>query len=363
MFRIYPLHALASSIAMGLICWVLPVAAQSPADSIDQAKKWLRQAHATSLEAKSLQQYTEIIRLCEQVSSLALTEELHEYERKLRSWAHNQRGEYYHERASSSLEAGRSTVATQMDRQALREFETAIELNPDYWKALHNRGVSRAVQRQWDPAHEDFSRVVELKPDYVHGWFNRGEVRMQQQRFAEAAEDYTRAIELEPEDPTALKRRGQAHVQLREFQHALSDLDRAVQLAPNDADALVDRAEVQRRLARWQAAADDYSQAIYLDNQSGRAYQGAAWLMATCPDSKLRNTDLALRAARQASELLGGQDYRGPATMAAALAQAGDFERAVELQNEAIQLAPPERTDDLQQRLEQFQRQQPYREP
>lgn len=363
MLRIAPVPTIVPSIVMGIILSGLPVAAQQPAESIDQAKRLLRQAHATSLQAESLQQYTEVIRLCEQVSSLALTEDLDEYERKLRSWAHNQRGEYYHDRAGSSLEAGRSTVAAQMDDQALREFETAIELNPDYWKALHNRGVSRAVKRQWDLAHQDFSRVVELKPDYVHGWFNRGEVRMQQERFAEAADDYSRAIELDPEDPVALKRRGNAQLQLREFQHALSDLDHAVKLAPDDADALVDRAEVQRRLARWQAAADDYSQAIYLDNQSGRAYQGAAWLMATCPDSKMRNTDLALRAARQASELLGPEDYRGPATMAAALAQAGDFAKATELQNEAIQLAPPERLDDLQQRLERYQQQQPYREP
>ncbi len=363
MLRIYPVHALAASIVIGIIGSVLPVAAQPPADSIEQAKRLLRQAHATSLEADTLQQYTEVIRLCERVSSFAVTEDLHEYERKLRAWAHNQRGEHYHERAGSSLEAGRESMAAQWDDQALREFETAVELNPDYWKALHNRGVCRAVQRQWDGAHQDFSRVVEMKPDYVHGWFNRAEVQMQQQRFAEAVEDYTRAIELDPEDPVAFKRRGQAHIQLREFQHALSDLDRAVELSPNDADALVSRAEVQRRLARWQAAADDYSQAIYLDNESGSAYQGAAWLMATCPDSKLRNTDLALRAARQAFELLGPEDYRGPATMAAALAQAGDFAKAVERQNEAIQLAPPERLDDLQQRLEQYQQQQPYREP
>jgi hypothetical protein len=45
--------------------------------------------------------------------------------------------------------------------------------------------------------------------------------------------------------------------------------------------------------------------------------------MATCPDSKMRNTDLALRAAQQALELLGRKDYRALGTMAAALANAG----------------------------------------
>jgi tetratricopeptide (TPR) repeat protein len=343
-------------------CFVLPAAAQQPVPAVEDGKQLLREAHAKSQEANTLEQYTEVLQLCQRAAAIALPANLVDYEKKLRSWAHNQRGEVYAEQAATLSKAGQNEAAAKVDAQGLREFETAIELNPDYWKALHNRGVSRAVGRQLDLAASDFSRVVELKPDYVNAWFNRGEIHYEQGRFAEAVADYARAIELAPEDPDFYIRRGHAYLQLRELQQAFADYHQAVQLAPNDVDALVNRADVNRNLGRWQAAADDYLQAIRLDAKSGRAYQGAAWLMATCPDSKMRNTDLSLRAAQQAMELLGRQDYRGLDTMAAALANSGNFAKAQEMQAEAIRLAPPEKADKLQSRLELYQQERPYRE-
>jgi tetratricopeptide (TPR) repeat protein len=348
-----------------LLAWgglLQPVAAQQPVPSVEDAKQVLRDAHAKSREANTLEQYNEILRLCQQASTMPLTDSLIEYERTLRSWAHNQRGEHYAEQAATLAKAGRNDAAAKLDAQGLREFETAIQLNPDYWKAIHNRGVSRAVSRQFDLALEDFSRVVELKPDYIHAWFNRGEIHYEQGRFEEAASDYGQAIELSPEDADLHARRGHARFQFREFRQALADYERAVSLSPQNVEFLVSRGDANRRLGRWQAAADDYMQAIKLDAKSGPAYQAAAWLMATCPDSKMRNTDLALRAAQQARELLGRRDYRALSTMAAALANAEDYSQAVATQTEALEVAPPEESQDAQKRLELYQQQRPYRE-
>lgn len=339
-----------------------PVDAQQPVPSVEDGKQLLRDAHTKSQQAKTLEQYTEVIRLCEQASATGLSENLVDYERKLRSWAHNQRGEYYAEQAAALAKAGQNEAAAKVDAQGLAEFETAIALNGDYWKAIHNRGVSRAVSRQLDLALSDFSRVVELKPDYVNAWFNRGEIHYELGKFDAAVTDYSQAIELAPGDHDLHIRRGHAYFQLRDFQQALADYDQAVTSSPQDAEALVNRADANRSLGRWQAAADDYLQAIRLDSKSGRAYQGAAWLMATCPDSKMRNSELALRAAQQALELLGRQDFRGLDTMAAALANSGDFAKARETQAEAIRVAPPEKADSLQKRLELYEQDRPFRE-
>ncbi len=41
------------------------------------------------------------------------------------------------------------TKAAELDAQALADFETAVELDPKNWKALHNRAVSRALAANW----------------------------------------------------------------------------------------------------------------------------------------------------------------------------------------------------------------------
>ena len=358
--RLFGLFLLLLAVSAGR--FANPVVGQQPVPSSDEGKEMLRDAHAKSLDAKTLEEYKEIIQLCQRAATMTLSDNLVDYQRKLRAWAHNQCGEHYAEQAAALVKAEQNDAAKKQDALALEEFETAIELNPDYWKAIHNRGVSRAVRGQLDEAASDFSRAVELKPDYANAWFNRGEIYYEQGKFLEAIADYSRALEQSEDDYDTHIRRGHAYFQVGKFQEALDDYDRAVKIAPNNIDALVNRADANRSLGRYRAAADDYLKAIDSDPKSGRAYQGAAWLMATCPDAQMRNNDLALQAAKQALELLGRQDYKALDTMAAVLANSGDFEKAKSTQADAIKVAPQNKVESLKQRLQLYERNQPYRD-
>ena len=63
---------------------------------------------------------------------------------------------------------------------ALTQFETAVDLNFKHWKALHNRGVSYAMNDRLDEAAQDFSATIRIHPEYANAWFNRAEVFMKQ---------------------------------------------------------------------------------------------------------------------------------------------------------------------------------------
>jgi tetratricopeptide (TPR) repeat protein len=66
------------------------------------------------------------------------------------------------------------------------------------------------------------------------------------------------------------------------------------------------------------------------------ANERRAWILATCPDSRIRNGRLAVAAGTRAAELTNWKDWNVLATLAAAYAEAGDWPNAVRWQESAI---------------------------
>ena len=90
-----------------------------------------------------------------------------------------------------------------------------------------------------------------------------------------------------------------------------------------------------------------------------------AWMMATCDDERFRDPKRSLQFAKKAIELNGGEDFQLLDTMAAAHANAGQFNYAVTEQQRAIEMATGKATGrelyDLKQRLQQYSQQAPHR--
>jgi tetratricopeptide (TPR) repeat protein len=114
-------------------------------------------------------------------------------------------------------------------------------------------------------------------------------------------------------------------------------------------------------VGQWEDAAEDFRQAIKNSPKLGRAYRGAAWLMATCPEDNFRNAELALASARKAVQLDGNGDFTYLDTLAAALANAGEYEDAVATQEKALQIAPDAAMEELRSRLSLYAAGKPFR--
>ena len=85
--------------------------------------------------------------------------------------------------------------------------------------------------------------------------------------------------------------------------------------------------------------------------------------MATCPNPKFRNVDLALSAAKKVIELTGERSPQALDTLAAATAASGKHRDAASLQQEAIQLADKAEKPEMAQRLQLYQQGQSYLQP
>ena len=86
-----------------------------------------------------------------------------------------------------------------------------------------------------------------------------------------------------------------------------------------------------------------------------------AWWLATSSDKSQRD---GAKAVKLASEICAASDYkchRFLNTLAAAYAETGDFDRAVEYQQKAIKLAPDDSRDSYARYLKAYQKHKPWR--
>lgn len=342
-----------------LLCFVSVFSSTAIADDV---KALIEQAYQRTSDAKTVEEYSEIIRLCREAEKIGLTKDQTDYVNSLLAWSHNRRGEVYTEQATQGHEAGQTQQAAQLDAKASADFEASLKLDSKRWKTWHNRAISRAIAGKYQEAIADFGKVIELKPDHANAWFNRGEIQYDLGQVEAAIKDYTESIRLNPQDAGALTSRAHSYFRLGQMDAALQDYAAAIELEPENADLLANRGDALQSLGKWLDAAADFNAGIKLNGESPRVLQSAAWLMATCPDEEVRHAEFAVQAAEKANELIGKPDPRYLDTLAAAYANANRFPEAVAKVTAAIQLAPSEQAAILKKRLEQYQQKKPYRQ-
>jgi choline-sulfatase len=93
-----------------------------------------------------------------------------------------------------------------------------------------------------------------------------------------------------------------------------------------------------------------------------------AWALATLPRDDLRNGEIAVQTAEAALDLLHDRPASYLDTLAVALAEAGRFDEAIEIQSEALRAANGdesmrEHLDELRRHLEAFREGKPIRSP
>ena len=286
-----------------------------------------------------------------------------EYAESLLAWALNRRGEMRSGAAATLVEEGNLQEADALDAKALDDYKTAVEYAPSNWRIHHNLAISLAMKGQYKTAIDRLNTVIDLKDDYANAYFNRAELNFELKQFPQAIRDYSRAIELTDNDPQYFNSRGHCRFMLESYDEAIEDYRRAVELASDSAVYHTDLADAYQFTGQWKDAAETYREAVAINGQYARAYQNAAWLMATCPDKKFRNTELALSSAKKAMELEAAPSMRAFDTLAAAYAATGKMPDAVKFQKRAIQLAAEGDREEVSQRLALYERGKAYVQP
>jgi len=130
--------------------------------------------------------------------------------------------------------------------------------------------------------------------------------------------------------------------------------------------AYYNRAKSKMRGGEFAEAISDYEAAVRVDPGYALAFNALAWLRSTCPTAEFRDGAKAIENATKACELMDWKKAGYVGTLAAAYAEAGDFDSAVKWHKKAFDVLPEEQRSTYQaiyeSRLKLYQSGKPYRE-
>jgi tetratricopeptide (TPR) repeat protein len=249
--------------------------------------------------------------------------------------------------------------------RAIQDFDEAIRIDPKHALIFRNRGLAYRLKKDYDRAIKDYNEAIRLDPKDASAFYNRGTAYRLKKDYDRAIQDYDEAIRIDPKHAAAFNNRGNAHRLKKDYDRAIKDYDEAIRLDPKDAYAYGNRAETRSKRKQYAEAVRDFEEAMRLAPSMDWLHRYYAFFRATCPEARYRDGKKAVELAKKAIELAGRDaDWEYHSTLAAAYAEANQFDKAVAEQTKELENKSLDREDraKMEQRLKLYRDKQPYRD-
>jgi len=291
--------------------------------------------------------------------------------------------------------------------EALSLLDSKIKVLPNSVQLLKTRGKVHLAKKNAELAKLDMDRVLELSKGDVEGLMLRAKIAMEADDIESARKDVDDAIELAPDLVELILMRSAIASEQKRFGDAIIDLQKIVKNQPSEAGknvgllmqlgllySLDNRPSqaikifgqvVKADPDYWQAyrmrgdtflavkeyanAIEDFEKALKLvplDNEERSAIlNNLSWTLSTSLNDSIRNGKRSLELGLEACELTKYERPHILSTLAAAYAEQGDFDKAVEWSEKAVKLGREKdepQLDQLEAELESYRKKTPWRE-
>ena len=117
---------------------------------------------------------------------------------------------------------------------------TEVRKEPDYSDAdfqkrdLYSKGRNQMSNEKFMDAIRSFELALRIDPQFVDAWVEKGYSHFHLGEYSVAISSYNRAIEIDIEHPTAWNLKGLAYYKMKNYEKAIECCEKAIDIDPND---------------------------------------------------------------------------------------------------------------------------------
>jgi tetratricopeptide (TPR) repeat protein len=256
---------------------------------------------------------------------------------------------------------------------AKADMDKVVELASADIEGLLLRAQVLLDDDKLDEARKDVDAAYELDNNRVGTILLRAAIASAQKRYGDAISDYQLILKNTPKgqekNPRLLMQLALLYSQDNRPTQAIKIFDQVIKTNQDYWEAYRLRGDTRLGLGDHENAIKDFESALEFAPEAETDRSGIlnnlSWVLSTTPNDALRDGKRALEYAIEACKLT---DYKAPhilSTLAAAHAEVGEFDQAVEWSQKGVELARETNAAQLEQlesELKSYQEKKPWRE-
>ena len=159
---------------------------------------------------------------------------------------------------------------------AIKSYEEAIAIKPDYAKAHFNLAGTLHDLGQLDAAIISYEKTIEIKSDFAEAHNNLGNVFKELQQDDAAIQSYKKALVINPQYVESQYSLGNIFQELGQFESAIKCYEKVLVIKPNFAEVYNNLGNALNKLLQKDEAIKFYEKAIAIKSDYAGAYANLA---------------------------------------------------------------------------------------
>jgi len=156
--------------------------------------------------------------------------------------------------------------------EAIRQYQEAIRIKPDYVLGHYNLGVALEMKSRTAEAIQQYQEAIRLNPDNPMVHINLGNALLHQGKIDEAIRQYHEAIRIKPDSALAYDNLGIALGRQGQTDEAISQFQKAIRLKPDGAEAYYNLGNAYLKSGQTGLAISQYQEAIRFNPDNALAH-------------------------------------------------------------------------------------------
>ncbi|HZZ28166.1 MAG TPA: tetratricopeptide repeat protein [Pirellulales bacterium] len=253
-------------------------------------------------------------------------------------------------------------------KEALNDIDQALKLEPDKIQQVAQALLLKSqIHQEADDrkaARADLDEALKDVPGWAPALEARAVLSAAEEDYGQAIRDSQELLKASPRNAQLLDQLGMLYQANKQPRKAIATYSDVLTANPESMSALIGRADAYLNLGKHTDAVADYEAALKIKPDDLGVLNNLAWVLATSPDDKVRNSKRSIELSTQAAKQ---SDYKQAyilSTLAAGYAESGDFDTAKQWSQKAVDLGSdkPDVNVQLKKELSSYENKKPWRE-